>query len=204
MAKTLLPFLLLLLLLFGCNNYGLRDQLENPGGTSSAPPPVYRIFVTAGNPDGNLGGIIGADSQCQNDGANPDTSRTWKAMLVGGVVRRACSTANCSGGISENIDWVLRPKANYVRPDGTLIGSTNDRALLTFPLSNSIGISGVQPWTGLNTDWTTDGTKNCSNWTTDFNEYGRVGQANLTVSEAIDVSNIRACDDSGPLYCVEQ
>jgi hypothetical protein len=89
MAKTLFPFLLLLLL-FGCNNYGMLDKLENPGrgnnsgespsGPPQGPPPTYRIFVTAGNFQGDMGGtpmgITRADFNCQTDSANPDMSRT--------------------------------------------------------------------------------------------------------------------------------
>jgi hypothetical protein len=210
MAKTLFPFLLLLLL-FGCNNYGMLDKLENPGrgnnsgeSPSGPPPGPYRIFVTYGNFAGNIG-VTGADTACQSDGLNPDTSRTWKAMLVAGTTRRACSTPNCSSsGIEENFNWVLKPNATYVRPDGTLIRNTNDRALLVFDLNNSIGTSGVQPWTGLNNDWTTHST-NCSNWTSNgTNVYGRIGQADLTTGEAIDLQNDRACNSPGPLYCVEQ
>jgi hypothetical protein len=216
MAKTQFPFLLLLLL-FGCNNYGMLDKLENPGrgnnsGESpSGPPPTYRIFVTSGNFQGNISfagntGLAGADSACQSEGNDIATGRTWKAMLVAGTTRRACSTANCSGsGISENHNWVLKPNATYVRPDGTLIGSTNDKALLQFDLSNSIGESGAQPWTGLKDDWMTDGYNNCNNWgIVAFNVYGRVGQANLDVIEAIDLSTWQACNGGRPLYCVEQ
>jgi hypothetical protein len=215
MAKTRLLFLSLLLL-FGCNNYGMLDKLENPGGGGNlagspsspppGPPPTYRIFVTFGSYDGNRGGIAGADLNCQTDSNKPGGTATWKAMLVAGTTRRACTSANCStNGNSEHNDWVLKPNATYVRPDGTLIGSTDANALLIFPLSNSIGTTDVQPWTGLNIDWTTDNLNNCNNWgITAFNVYGRIGQANLLLSDTIDVSNIRACDSPRPLYCVEQ
>jgi hypothetical protein len=218
MAKTLLPFLWLLLLFFGCNNYGMLDKLENPdGGSDSAgspsgpPPGPYRIFVTSGNFAGNIlfagnTGLVGADTACQSEGNGIATGRTWKAMLVDGTTRRACSTLDCSSsGIEENFNWVFKPNATYVRPGGTLIGNTNDRALLVFDLNNSIGTSDVQPWTGLKEDWTTDGSNNCNNWTiAASNVYGRVGQANLKVIQAIDLSTWQACNGGRPLYCVEQ
>jgi hypothetical protein len=214
MAKTLFPFLLLLLL-FNCNNYGMLDKLENPGGGNnsgespsgppSGPPPTYRMFVTFNTYDGNRGGIAGADLNCQSEGNGIATGRTWKAMLVAGTTRRACINANCSGsGILENHNWVFKPNATYVRPGGTLIGSTNDRALLTFPLSNSIGISTVTPWTGLNTDWTTDGLNNCSNWANNETATaGKVGRADLLTATAIG-GMTGSCNSSKPLYCVEQ
>jgi hypothetical protein len=211
MTRTLFSFCLLLLL-FGCNNYGLRDKLENPGGGSNSggtssspppgPPPTYRIFVTTNNFNGDIG-ISGADLNCQSEGDGIAAGRTWKAMLVDGTNRRACSFANCPSGISENHNWVLKPNAAYVRPSGTLIGNTNDRALLTFPLSNSIGESVVQPWTGLNTDWTTDGTNNCNGWTNAGSYTGAYGQDINSDAGAIRFDS-SMCASARPLYCVEQ
>jgi hypothetical protein len=206
-AKTLLPFLLLLWL-FGCNNYGLRDQLENPGGggnlagSPTSPLPTYRIFVTTNTFQGNIG-ISGADLNCQSEGDGIAPGRTWKAMLVDGINRYACTSAYCSGGISENFNWVLKPNATYVRPNGTLIGNTNDRALLTLPLSNSIGESVVQPWTGLNTDWTPDGANNCNGWANAGSYTGAYGQDINWDAGAIRFDS-GTCASSRQLYCVEQ
>jgi hypothetical protein len=216
MAKTRLLFLLLLLL-FGCNNYGMRDKLENPGGGSnlagspssppSGPPPTYRIFMIFGGSDGNPGGILGADNICQNDFNKPGGTATWKAMLVDGNTRRACTSANCSSsGNEEHIDWVLKPNANYVRVTGELIGSTNDKALLVFPLSNSIRGSSASIWTGLNTDWTSDTSNNCGGWIINGTGYGSVGQADAVTAAAIrhNLTPLGPCASGRQLYCVEQ
>jgi hypothetical protein len=221
MAKTRLLFLSLLLL-FGCNNYGLLDKLENPGGGSnlagspSSPPPTYRIFVTFGSFPGAMVwdpannppiSIVRADLNCQTDSNKPGGTATWKAMLVDGGTRRACTSANCStSGNGEHNDWVLKPNATYVRPDGTLIGSTNDKALLVFPLSNSIGIGSFLPWTGLNTDWTSDTSNNCGGWTIDDAGYGSVGEAGAATAAAIryNLTPLGPCASGKPLYCVEQ
>jgi hypothetical protein len=203
-AKTLLPFLLLLLLLFGCNNYGMRDKLENPGGGSnlagspssppSGPPPTYRIFVTSLDFTGDLGGIAGADGYCQIDSNKPGPG-IWKAMLVDGADRWVCNITSC--------DWVLKPNATYVRAnDGALISHTNGNALLTFPLSNSIGTSGVQIWTGLNVDWTTDASNTCTGWTITSGD-GACGEDNDLNSGVINTGTY-SCAFTRPLYCVEQ
>ena len=63
---------------------------------------LNRIYLTTSViTGGNLGGISGADARCSSDGNKPSTG-TYKAMIVSGTTRRACSTANSGGGSSEN------------------------------------------------------------------------------------------------------
>jgi hypothetical protein len=70
-------------------------------------------------------------------------------------------------------------------------------------LSNSIGESVVQPWTGLNTDWTTDGTNNCNGWTNAGSYTGAYGQDINSDAGAIRFDS-SMCASARPLYCVEQ
>ena len=142
------------------------------------------------------GGISGADALCVSAGAG------YKAMIVDGTARRACSTASCSAGITEHIDWVLRPNITYLRGDGVTLIATSDLAgVLPFSLAATITGAGDQAWTGLNTDWTTSA-HTCNSWATTTNQ-GQYGQGNATGGQAISANNA-ACTASLRLYCVEQ
>jgi hypothetical protein len=191
-----------------CNNYGLRDQLENPGGSNPNSKPLgLRIFVTNATFIGNLGGIGGADFNCVADSANPmgPGNGNWKALIVdSNSIRRACLTANCVNGSSENVDWALKPNTTYFRPNGVLIGTTNSAGLFNFPLNASIAdLANQTAWTGLNSDWTTSST--CTNWIDggDAN-YGYVGAVDKDDLQAIYSNPNIKCNTSRHLYCVEQ
>lgn len=117
-----------------------------------------KIFVTNSIPPYNAG-ITGLDSHCANASNKPSGGGTYKAFASDGTTRRACSTANCSGGTSEHINWVLKTNTEYRRSDGTtVVGSTNANGIFNLPLTSSIeptlllGSSSVV--TGLSTDWT--------------------------------------------------
>ena len=117
-----------------------------------------RIFATNTTTTGNLGGVTGADALCMADGNKP-AGGTWKAMIVDGVNRRACASANCGvGGFTERIDWVFRPAQTYVRSGtSTVILTTNAIGIHDFAggnIANSFVGSSVFYWTGLNSDWT--------------------------------------------------
>jgi hypothetical protein len=46
--------------------------------------------------------------------------------------REACTTPNCSGGVSENLNWIFRPDIEYRRSDSIIIGNTNSSAIFNF------------------------------------------------------------------------
>jgi hypothetical protein len=193
--------------LVGCSHYGLLDKLENPGGPNAGGDlqSPRRIFVTSNPSKGNLGGISGADTKCLTDSNNPlgPGNGNWKAMVVDGSARRACTTDGCSGGLSEQIDWVLKPNTTYARPDGTIIATTNPVGLFTFPLNNAIAqLSGVYAWTGLDSFWQTT-TTHCGGWNNDTSQNGAWAEVGVVTSQAI-YSNAIVCSNAYRLYCVEQ
>lgn len=190
--------------LMNCNNYDLLDKLENPGAVnqSFSQGTGRRIFVTAGTYNAILGGSGGADTKCIADAGNPmgPGNGNWKALIAGGG-RLACTTANCSGGVGENLNWVLLPNTRYIRPDGVTIGYTNDRALLIFPLENSIApLATTFAWTGFINDWTYS--VSCGDWTSSTGT-GNRGQVDSLTDTAIVVGT-QTCGVSERLYCVEQ
>ncbi|MGE8720537.1 DUF1554 domain-containing protein [Leptospira terpstrae] len=114
-------------------------------------------------------GISGFDNHCNNSANKPSGSNTYKALISDGIKRRACSTANCSGGTSEHIDWVLKPNQQYKRKDGTtIIGTANANGIFVSSLTNVIDpdmFDGASDhvFTGVNADWTPG--DDCSDWT---------------------------------------
>nr|WP_269155358.1 DUF1554 domain-containing protein [Leptospira mtsangambouensis] len=168
-----------------------------------------KIFATAATAI-KTGGISGFDNQCQNDTNKPSGGGTYKALASDGVNRRACSTANCSTGVSENIGWVLKPNKEYRRKDGTtVIGTTNASGIFTFPLTNSMEIisnlvvtNGIA--TGFVSDWTSSA-NDCLDWTSNAGgNLSTTGTWTSTNSGAIDGGGTSGCSNTHMLVCVEQ
>ncbi|MCB1200943.1 MAG: DUF1554 domain-containing protein [Leptospiraceae bacterium] len=172
--------------------------------TGNSNQETRKVFVTDTSYNGNLGGFSGADEKCNSDGSKPSGGGTYKAMLVDGTNRRACSTANCSGGTGEHIDWVLKPNTKYVRADGTNeIFTTNANGIFEFgTLSNSISETTLFAWTALNNDWTSS-TNNCQAWSSTSGG-SRVGAASSSTGNAINVTSQTCTTSTLRLYCVEQ
>ena len=170
------------------------------------------IFVTAGAFDGNLGGPSGADTLCGSD-ANRPASGTFKALLADGATRRACVMGNENCLPADHLDWVMAPDVTYVRTDGsTVIGMTSSAGVIPFSnganLTNSIGTSEVQAFTGMSSDWSLyngcGGTCNCAGFLgNSASDQGPVGAASATNHNAIGDTTI-ACSATAHLYCVEQ
>ncbi|HMV76518.1 MAG TPA: DUF1554 domain-containing protein [Leptospiraceae bacterium] len=162
-----------------------------------------RLFVTASATNGNLGGIAGADSLCGTDANKPTDGGTYKAVIVDALLsRRACSNANCTL-ISENINWVLGANLTYLRPtDGTAIFTTNSAGIFQFgTASASVDAGSYQYFTGLNTDWTLNGS-HCSSWTNSAGA-GRIGASDQTGTGLISNGG-GGCNTSKFLLCAEQ
>ena len=162
------------------------------------------IYVTSMPLTANFGGISGADAQCNT---SPPTVGSYKALLVDGTTRVACTSAQCAtSGAAEGVDWVLAPNTKYVRADGTtVIGTTSAAAIFAFPLTASIGTNGYSYWTGLNADWTTS-SDSCSGWTQTTSGFSASeGLANTSDSQAISGVSDSCATLAGAFFaCVEQ
>jgi len=200
---------------------GATDNAGNAGtGTSTVTfNPAKRIFVTNSTHNGNFGSgsawVTGADNFCASDINKPSTG-SYHAMLVDGVYRRACSTANCSGGSGEGIAWVLAPSTVYTWTDGTPVGTTTSNGIFSFPLTNCFGNTGFSAgiaWTGFTTgsppNWLVDGST-CSGWSSaaSYPTTGAFGSgANNSddrTGACLAYSNYSGCNTTYHLYCVEQ
>lgn len=162
-----------------------------------------KIFVTNSTTNANTGGVAGADSKCMSD-ANYPGSGTYKALIVAGTTRTACTTANCSGGASEHVDWVLKANTEYLRlSDDAVIGTTDENGLLQFNLDNPLDET-YNYWlfTGLESDWTTY-SDNCANFTDPASGLAGIGLGDKVDNDAVAYAT-GSCPTNGKLVCVEQ
>ncbi len=200
----------------------LGHESPVPGTAAITDVKQHYIFVlsaTTGPVDGDLktagagtNGIDGADNLCNADRVNIagiEQTRPYKALVVDGINRQACSSANCSSGTSGQIDWVFYPDTDYLRTDGTTPILSTDPTNGIHDFATSIGaIDGANTyWTGLAADWTTEPANNCNSWQNGTNAFNGVyGDGNATTDLAIsDGFGGWACDTGNQyLVCVEQ
>jgi hypothetical protein len=137
-----------------------------------------RTFVTTGSwvgdivtAGGQAHGPASADALCMAD-PNKPAGGTYKAMLVDGVHRVACTTANCGSGAGEHVDWVLAPGTTYTRRDGTTVvmttGATGiwdfvDPTTDPHNLPATFDTTGSTYWTGLEWQWVLSSAL-CGSW----------------------------------------
>lgn len=186
--------MLLSLLLSGCGlELGYPDYKKAPSEESEAD--TLRIFVTQNTTAGLIGsgGVAAADAKCAID-PNKPSSGTYRALIVDGSSRIAKA--------GDQADWVLNANTTYVRPDNTVIGTTNSSGLFIFPLKASIGTTSLPAWVGIGSNGETGA--HCTRWT-----LGNSGSsANLGSPLAVTESSIfgatGSCDSLFRLYCVEQ
>jgi PKD repeat protein len=176
---------------------------------------VVRVFITSGVFQGNLGGLIGADQECQAAADAANLGGVWTAWLS-----------------DENNDAVDRiPDGEYRLLNGDLVASNKSHLTSTdtnLPLANRILLSelGALPietnvWTG--TQW--DGTSippsafgfisNCENWTNSNqnlgcsngdSDCGNIGQATevekeWTLGGSPSGPLLLGCSVGASLYC---
>jgi Protein of unknown function (DUF1554) len=190
-----------------------------PPGPAHCNPCV--IFVTESSYTGNLesgnygvvesNGIAGADALCQIASTTESgaPSGTYKAMIVDGINRVACTSANCSSatGTSENVNWVLSPNTSYTNIHQSILFTTESTGIYTFgSLQDFLSISGADAWTGLSTNWQTAATT-CNLWSIGTAvSAGIIGKSLFTTSGLLHYSNISCSGTSMTtgLYCVQQ
>lgn len=192
-------FVSLLLVLLACAEDGGKGPF---GGSSGESGDCCKIFVTNGTTAANAG-LAGFDAICANDANNPGDGEYLALIAVTGS-RVACTTASCSGGASENVNWVLQPNTQYKRTDDAVIGTTTATGIFTFPLENSFGFDlNIYPWTGLTADWRVG--DNCNNWSSNSNlVQGVIAYDGGTTFWAINNPPAVNCNNASYAICVQQ
>ena len=177
-----------------------------------------KIFRTDISMRGDFGGIAGADAVCAARASALGYPGTFNAMLGnnGAVKRIACVNAFCSpSNGSDGNGWVLKADTEYFRAeDGAPIGTTTDKRIFTFPLTNAFSSDttvGVRVWTYLAVNWTPQesgfgSTLKCMEWTSPGADMGLVGSASSTsVNGSTLYAGVSfACSTHQRLFCVQQ
>lgn len=165
------------------------------------------IWVTNATVDGRFGSTAGGDARCSDttDTNHPNNGGSYKALIVDGSSRIACTTANCGGGASEHTDWVLAASTPYVRSNGsTAIGTTNSVGIFASDFTNAISTTAGFTWTGLTNNWTSS-SDDCENWSSSgIGASGRRGDTDTTAIAAVIASEVDLCSGSYRIFCVEQ
>lgn len=189
----------------------LNQSTTAVAGASAATSKKMFITTNQYTPTTNFFGPSGgnsADSRCSDEATALSYSGTYKALIVDGTNRRACTTANCAGGAGEHLDWVMLPNMQYLRPDGTLIHTTNGVGIFTTDLTNTIGAA-ASYWTGMASgswNWVSGAAnETCQGW---FNgtagESGKYGVSTWLDERSIAIAAMQACNVANRLLCVEQ
>jgi hypothetical protein len=167
-------------------------------------------LATNGAVNGNTNGIEEADQFCLNEkntnfSSLPGEANTYKAFLVDGTNRVACTTANCSGGISEsNGRWILSANTPYYRFDNganTLLFTTGSSGIFSFPITNSFDTSTTNIWTGLLNDFTLDFTCTVA-WGSTGGTATRGSTGSITNTAISNATS--SCSTSLKILCVRQ
>jgi len=181
--------------------------------------PTRTIFMTTNNYDGgdNWDGPGRYDNICNNEAlAKGLNIETYKALVQANnsgtykTWRKACQTANCgTGGASEHINWVLSPNQEYIREDGTIIGTTNSAGIFTFPLDNSFTGTADKFWTGFPSTFAIlnigGGQNNCLQLTYGLaGGTGFCGIGNSVSGTAVQQASKCSCAQTLKILCVEQ
>lgn len=172
-----------------------------PTPTPTSVPPSKVVFISSATYNGNLGGLSGADTNCQNlANAVPGlTGKTWKTWLSDGVTSAATRFAHSSvqyalinGTVVAN-DWT-----DLV--DGTLrssINITEKGTSVSSGIWTNTSISG-----GING---TDSNSTCSNWTNSgVSRKGKRGTSSNTNYKWTADGTTSSCNNQLRLYCFEQ
>jgi DNA-binding beta-propeller fold protein YncE len=180
---------------WGWNGYG------EDGNAATA-----TAFVTSGTYNGNLGGVTGANTDCQN-----------ASTATGTLAPAATYYAWISDGTNSPSTTFTQSTVPYVDVKGNIIASNWTALVSGSPLSYGIEYSptgatesGDDVWTAVTATGTassgTSATTNCSAWTTSAtgsSHKGDVGLSNQTgATWTVDTSV--NCSSSERLYCFEQ
>ncbi len=149
------------------------------------------MFPTTATIQGSINSnfTINADPMCMTEAGLRSLSGTYFAV-TGSLQREAGN------------NWPVKANTEFRRPDGTIIGTSNNSGGFDFPLTNSITATQTYVWTGLTSAFAA--TPSCSGWTANYAPSSGVrGDLGSITSSAISTT-ATSCNNDLPLLCVEK
>ena len=139
------------------------------------------------------------------------TTLTGKRIFVSNTTQKGADvdTINCSSDASNPnggtysaliFTGIIQANTKYISSDAlTAVGTSDGSGNLS--ITTAIGAGTV--WTGLTAAQTAD--NNCTNWSSSLGGVdGTTGDASQTGSSAYSINTTTGCNQSHPVYCVEQ
>ncbi len=154
-----------------------------------------KVFVTAGNYQGGLGGLAGADTKCGMEQGS--LMGEFKAWLSDGTTGPADRFDTAFTGV-------------YELADGTMVAHGWSE-LTTIPLAHAIDqeadgtptMSTLSVWTNTKTDGTSAGSVHCADWmNSQFASEGVIGLSDQTTDQWTNAA-ADECNGENYLYCFE-
>jgi hypothetical protein len=206
-----------------CQNYGLRDKLENPGGFSSTPPitppgapRTLYAFITSVTSRGNMAdfsvpgcagtGIGKADCVCQNLASAAGFQGTYVAWLSTATNDMTCrlfgqAGSNCS--LTSGSSW-YNTQDQLLAVGTAELFSGNLRNPLQYTETRTLATGGTAIWSG------TDGSglavnggaasSTCNTWAANIMQTAAGGSLGSLTSSWTNGAT-PSCSASGNIYC---
>ncbi|MGZ3421408.1 MAG: hypothetical protein ACXVEE_26265 [Polyangiales bacterium] len=171
--------------------------------------PAKRVFITSATYDGALGGVAGANANCQSLAGAAGLSGTFKAWISDSTSSPSTSFVHYAGDYALKDGTVIAHGWSDLT-DGTLLHGIDQTETGGSPPSGSpvCGDSTklIAAYTGTSADGTSNGW-NCNGWTSIDMSYGAswgspTETTNLWSTSCTSVT--AACGKSASLYCFEQ
>ncbi len=158
------------------------------------------IFTTSTTHSGELGGVAGADTICQQRAAEAGLTGTYLAWIADDTTAPADRLYQSPGEYLRTDG--LRIARNWAELTGGILGVPIDRSETGALIADS-----TETWTNVSADGTasaTDPSLICNNWTNGTGgTSGRVGATNQ-VDEDWTYVHSDPCNSQWRLYCVQQ
>lgn len=169
---------------------------------ADAAPSDRRVFVTSRTFPGDLGGLAGADAQCQGAAVSAGLRGTYLAWL-------SDSTGSPSTRMTQDVGPYRLVDGTEIAADWAdltdgSIAAPIDLDELGDPSKGTFVCQGGEVWTSTTASGTPRGDIACADWisTEETSSAGNVGFTDVNWTES--ACSVITCESSLPLYCVEQ
>jgi hypothetical protein len=139
----------------------------------------HRVFVTSSRHGGNLGGIEGANTICQNLAGQAGLQKTYKALL-GRVGMGTLSNIADNGGEL----YTFTSDSNKLKVANTLSDFTQNNIISDAKFDESYAVTSHSAWTGISDQGQTDRT--CNDWTSPNDAMGAYNGYPNSSPECVD------------------